>query len=244
MKNWMKTAAFAATLACAPAFAADSGFYFGVMGGQADYSLERPGPIALATPVPASGFLPAPVPSFSFRDSFFTSSVAAISVIAPSATWLTMEENHDETAWGVTVGYRIMRYAAVELNYLDLGELEESVPIYGYPFAPTYEITQQMRTSGPALSALGILPVGAGFSLYARVGVIFAEMDVKTSIGTYSDDTSFSSQTALWGAGAQFDWGGHWSLRLDFQRFESVGEQFEPVEADIDLLTFGVLYRL
>ncbi|HEY6645255.1 hypothetical protein [Povalibacter sp.] len=48
----------------------------------------------------------------------------------------------------------------------------------------------------------------------------------------------------LWGAGAQYDWGDHWSVRVDFQRFENLGEDFEPVKTDVDLLTLGVLYRL
>jgi hypothetical protein len=33
-------------------------------------------------------------------------------------------------------------------------------------------------------------------------------------------------------------------VRLDFQRFHSVGEDAGAGEADIDLLTLGVLYRL
>lgn len=244
MTRWVKAVACAVGLASAPVQAADSGFYFGVMGGRADYDLARPTPVNL--------FLPDPIPSGGVigispnLPPFLNPGVPAYAVGAYlPAGWLTTDQSEEATAWGLTAGYRIMRYAAVELSYIDLGKLEQGVPILSFPSGqPSYEIRQQMRTSGPTVSALGTLPIGAGFSLYARAGVIFAEMDAKTSTGSFSDDTSFSSQSGLWGAGAQFDWGDHWSLRLDFQRFEGLGDRFEPVEADVDLLTLGVLYRL
>ena len=59
-----------------------------------------------------------------------------------------------------------------------------------------------------------------------------------------SSSITFGSDSLLWGAGTQFNWGAHWSVRLDFQRFESVGEDNGAGEADIDLLSLGVIFRL
>ena len=236
MRMLIVAAACASCLAAVPVLAADSGFYFGVVGGQADYEFDRPAPLIVGSPSPllppAAAIAPIlSVPRFS-------------SPVFLPAGWLPIEDGDDATAWGVTAGYRIMRYVAVELTYLDLGKLEQSVPIFAVPPFQPSEIRQELRTTGPALSAIGTLPIGAGFSLYARAGVLFAQMQAKTSTAGFSDDTAFSSQNALWGAGAQYDWGDHWSVRFDFQRFENLGENFEPVRMDVDLITFGVLYRL
>ena len=46
------------------------------------------------------------------------------------------------------------------------------------------------------------------------------------------------------GAGAQYDWGGHWSARLQFQRSLDVGGDDVASEADVDEISLGFLYRL
>ena len=73
---------------------------------------------------------------------------------------------------------------------------------------------------------------------------MFARMKARTSFQNFSDDISFGSQNFIWGAGAQFDWGSHWALRLDFQRADNVGDVTEAGRADIGVITLGVLFRL
>lgn len=221
------------------AWGADSGFYFGVLGGISDYKFESPRvPNALQ---PEVSFTPDP--------SWFTNPPPAVSapIIGGGVAFLPVGwlpgDDSDGSAWGATAGYRIVRYAAVELNYLNLGTLKDAETIPVFPVSST-ELRKELETTGPTLSVLGTLPVVGGWSVYARVGVLFADMNLKTSIGVATGDTSFASRNMLWGAGTQFDWGDHWSVRLDFQRFESVGEVFEAGEADIDLFTLGVLFRL
>lgn len=73
---------------------------------------------------------------------------------------------------------------------------------------------------------------------------MFADMEIENGLAAVASSTTFGSEAALWGAGAQFDWGEHWSARLDFQRFVGVGSNRSGAEADIDLLSLGVIYRL
>jgi opacity protein-like surface antigen len=225
--------------------AADQGFYFGVMGGQADYEFEEPDvfpvngffpgpPLTRPTPQPA----PVPLPPGSIvRD------VVAVAILNP-LSW-PPEADHEAGTWGVFAGYRIFRYAAVELGYLDLGSLDRTQQVVlGFPPVGSVEIHHELETSGPAVSALGILPITDSWEAYARAGVLFADMEATSSIMASSSSITFGSDSLLWGAGTQFNWGAHWSVRLDFQRFESVGEDNGPGEADIDLLSLGVLFRL
>jgi opacity protein-like surface antigen len=226
--------------------AADSGFYFGLQGGHAEYDFEQP-QVPFATPgTPIPDFNPAPIigplPPF-------LGGVVAVRDYTPfflPAGWLPHDDDQ-ATAWGGLVGYRIGRYAAAELSYLDLGTLHTThdVPV-GPILNPTrVPLKRELETRGPTLSALGLLPLSKVWDLYLRAGVIFADMELSSRLGdSNTSSATFGSEALLWGGGAQFHWGDHWSLRLDFQRFENVGDRREAGEADINLLSLGVLYRL
>ncbi|HMN47269.1 MAG TPA: outer membrane beta-barrel protein [Povalibacter sp.] len=225
------------------AWGADSGFYFGVLGGASDYEFRSPSAPTAVLPQPVNSFAPDPSAWLTTVPPAVSAPIIGGAVAFLPIGWLPGDDS-DGNAWGVTAGYRIVRYAAVELNYLNLGTLKESDTVFIYPIPSTTEFRRELETTGPTLSVLGTLPIVGGWSIYARVGVLFADMNLKSSIGAATGDTSFASRNMLWGAGTQFDWGDHWSVRLDFQRFESVGDVFQAGEADIDLLNLGVLFRL
>ena len=240
----------AASLACIgfAAQAADSGFYFGLLGGKAEYDFGAPQLILLPTAAPIPVIRPDP-PIFAGPPAAFVTAAAVFSPVQ----W-PPDADDESNAYGALVGYRIMRYAAVELSYLDLGSLERTEVIAGGILPPirVFEFEHELETSGPAVSALGILPIGDSFELYARAGVLFADTELTTRLVSSSttvvapgdSSITFGSDSLLWGVGAQFNWGEHWAVRVDFQRFDSVGEDSGPGEADIDLMTLGVLYRL
>lgn len=218
-------------VAAYPAAAADRGFYFGVIGGTADYEFNVPqffqtfqvSPAPIVTLPPGSFFGNALGPVF-FRD-----------------TWQPGDDD-ESTTWGVVAGYRIIRYAAVELNYLNLGTLKESETVLLFS-SGTAQLNRELETTGTSISALGILPLRERWSVYLRAGVLFADMQFTSSLDSPSS-TRFGSESFLWGAGTQFDWGKHWSVRADFQRFNAVGEITSAGQAGIDLLSLGVLFRL
>lgn len=233
-----------ALLSVSIASAADRGFYFGLFGGQARYEFDTPDIPTLTLP---SGVVPrldtAPVP----RDvlDFYAYGISEPSMLRP-ILWHPSGDDED-TAWGGLVGYRIARYAAVELSYLNLGTLEANDPAI-MSFNPVVRDTlhRELQTRGPSASVLGILPVSDEWELYLRAGVLFA--DVEVSFGALGaippSSTTYGNEVALWGGGAQFNWGEHWSVRLEFQRFVEIGAEDREGEADIDLISVGVLYRL
>jgi outer membrane autotransporter protein len=90
----------------------------------------------------------------------------------------------------------------------------------------------------------GTLPVSANWQLYARAGMLFADTDLTTTISGNSVTSSFDSDATTLGAGAQYDWGGHWSARLEFQRSLDVGGDDVASDADVDSISLGFLYRL
>jgi opacity protein-like surface antigen len=259
----------ASLAASSNAAAADRGFYFGAFGGQAKYDFERISPLTVGNIFLPVGVYPDPVVSFrpppgvvynptnptcTYLCSAFvvggTGFVRSTATIYPATYWAP-EDDDESTAWGIVAGYRIMRYAAVELNYQNLGKLEESATIPTLvQTTPTFvyvpiDYQRKLETAGPSVSALGILPILDNWSVYARAGVFFADMKFTSSVGNSGDHSiTFGSESFLWGAGTQFDIGKHWSVRAEFQRFDSVGEQRGAGRADIDLLSLGVIFRL
>jgi opacity protein-like surface antigen len=234
MKTWMMVCVSTLGLATGSASAADTGFYFGLSGGQAKYDFERPN-------LPTVEFNPPPITELPPAALAPIAGVVVPIAFIP-AGWQPGDDD-ESGAFGALVGFRFNRFAAIETSYLDLGTLEATEILNLFPTGQT-TYRKELHSTGATISALGQWPITDRWSLYARAGALFARMKLKSSFSDFSDDISFGSQNFIWGAGTQFDWGTHWSLRLDFQRFDNVGEVMEGGRADIDTLTLGVLFRL
>ena len=228
--------------ASAAADAADRGFYFGATGGQAQYDFETPAPAAVIGAAPIVVFQPDPDPIF--IPPVPVGGVTAVFSELP-LVWLPGDDD-EGTGWSVTAGYRINRYLAIEASYVNLGTLSAThtlalLPILG---GGTLNIHRELETAGPALTAFGMLPLSDSWQLYARVGMLFADTDLTTSINGSSDSSSIDSDSTTIGAGAQYDWGGHWSARLEFQRTLELGGDDMFDAPDVDTISLGFLYRL
>lgn len=238
------------TLAASAAHAADRGFYFGASGGQASYDFEQVpanvlvipaagfiAPIFVATPSPATPIVLNPLNPFI--------SVGPAFIEAQQQLWLPNDDD-EGAAWSVTAGYRVNRYLALEASYVSLGTLSatHSFGVPAFLGGGTFTFHRELETAGPALTAFGMLPLSDSWQLYARAGMLFADSDLTTSFSGGSDSSSFDSDVTTLGAGAQYDWGGHWSARLEFQRSLGVGGDDVVGDADVDGISLGFLYRL
>ena len=230
-------------VAAGAAQAADKGFYFGASAGQSKYDFDLPSnlpafgiapPIAVIGPNPPI-FAPAP----GVVVGFVTTVIEARPLL-----WLPGADD-EATAWTVTAGYRFNRYLAVEASYVNLGTLSATdtldLSVIG---AGSLSFHRELETAGPALTAFGMLPLSDSWQLYARAGMLFADTDLTTSINGNSRGSSFDSDVTTLGAGAQYDWGGHWSARLEFQRSLDVGGNEVASQADVDSISLGFLFRL
>jgi opacity protein-like surface antigen len=215
--------------------AAERGFYFGVGGGEAQYEFDRAPRLIILTPPPAQ---PSPPPIFvpPFPP------IGAVIAVRLNPVWFPGDDDTG-TALGATVGYQINRYAAAELNYLDLGKLEESDPLLLFGGGST-TFYRKLETAGPTVSLLGMLPLADAWDVYLRAGIMFADTKVTNRIGDGSDAATFGSEAPLWGGGVRFNWGEHWSVRLDYQNIDGVGDNPDIGEAEVEVITLGVLYRL
>jgi opacity protein-like surface antigen len=219
--------------------AADQGFYFGLSGGQAKYDFDFDAPprvMSSSTPSLAS-FEP-------YLAVDIVGAVAGSSFSVVRAFWLPGEDDKANAFSGIA-GYRIAKYAAVELTYARLGTLREYQPALFYSsFLISPPVTSELETSALTVSALATIPLTGRWNAYLRGGALFAEQKVSHSSIVFSDHTTYGSNSLLFGAGTQFDFGNHWTARLDFQRYDSVGKDNGIGEADVDVWSLGVLFRL
>ena len=160
----------------------------------------------------------------------------------------SVEVDDGKLAWSVGLGYRINKYLAGEVEYIDFGTTDVtenySVDNIGAPvpfptvFAPDYS----SNVTGPAMSLLGTLPVGENFELFLRGGALFASREFKLGFGGLDD--KFSSTVWLAGAGVTWSFAKHWAIRAEYQQTGELSESFVSGETELQRMSLSVLFRL
>lgn len=125
----------------------------------------------------------------------------------------------DDSATGYKVfgGYQFMKYLGAELEYIDGGTVED--------------LGLEIDVSGFNLSAMGILPVGEKFNLFAKVGMIFWDADISGKGGGSDSGEDFS-----WGIGGGFNFTDNFGIRAEYQGFDID-------EADGDMISLGASWQ-
>jgi OOP family OmpA-OmpF porin len=119
-------------------------------------------------------------------------------------------------------GYKFMEYLAVEVEYIDGGEPDDN---YNVGNESPARLKSNVGVSGFVGSAVGILPIGESFDLFAKAGFILWDADGKASI---LNDNGTVARQSYGNDGTDFAWavGGTWyimeelGLRAEYQGFE------------------------
>ena len=211
-----------AALATSPALAAERGFYAGLDLGQASYDVDR-------------------------RD-IDAQIVGAFDSLGLAVLSGSSSTSEDGFTYGITLGYQILPYLAVEASYVDLDDAEYRGSATVTDGVGTADFRTQVTTesSGPALSVLGILPLPRNWEVYARAGVYFSSTDVTARLSSgdvvSAASDSSNSEEFLWGAGVGYS-RDQWTVRLDYQQYTDVGDEDVLGEVNVDRIAFSALYR-
>jgi OmpA-OmpF porin, OOP family len=164
------------------------------------------------------------------------------------AGFTTAGTSKDETDTGykIFVGYRFNQNFAVEGGWTDFGKFNVS---QRFTVPAGSSVNASFKASGVHVDAVGIWPLQNNFSLFGKVGGIYTEM--KTSLST-SGGIAFvpgvntspkkSELNLKLGLGAQYDINQSIGVRAEWERASKVGDS-STGEADIDLLSVGLVYR-
>lgn len=151
-------------------------------------------------------------------------------------------------AWSVGLGYRVNKYLAGEVEYIDFGTTEvtehysvdnTSLP---FPFPTVFTLNYSSNVTGPALSLLGMLPVGENFELFLRGGALFGSREFKTGFGALEE--KFSRTVWLAGAGVTWSFAKRWAIRAEYQQIGKLGESFVSGETELQRMSLSALFRL
>ena len=129
----------------------------------------------------------------------------------------------DDTGWKIYGGYDINPYFGVEAGYADLGEFTATIP----------GITATGEYDGIFIDAKGSLPIGDAFSVFAKLGVLFWDVEGSGAASGYSEDGSDLS----YGLGAQYMFTNQFGGRVEWQQFQDVDDD------DVELWSVGAVVK-
>lgn len=133
-----------------------------------------------------------------------------------------LEVEANDIGYQVFAGYNFGRYFAIEAAYFDGGVLTDN--LFGFDV--------EFGLDGFIGSAVGRVPLTDSFSLFAKLGM--ASYDSKVSLG-FSSQREHQSDLS-YAAGGEFDFAGHWGLRIEFQGID-------VSDGDFYMLGVSGLYR-
>ncbi len=121
----------------------------------------------------------------------------------------------DDTAYKVFAGYRLNRFLAFELDYVNLGEPSGNV-------VPGFNVDAAVDGFAPYI--VGTLPLGPYFELYGRAGYYFYDANVGVT-DALDNRVEFDeeSEDLVWGAGIGANLGEKLNLRFEYERFDLQG---------------------
>ena len=127
-------------------------------------------------------------------------------------------------------GYQFNQNFGLELAWVDLGKASYSGTFSGLPVTGG-----SVKTSGLNVSAVGTLPLGAGFALFGKAGIFAWEATANDTTGGLPFSGKDDGADFSFGVGASYDLTKNFAIRAEWERFKAVG--------DIDLLSVGLVYR-
>lgn len=156
----------------------------------------------------------------------------------------TTKTETKDTAYRIFGGYQFHKYFAIEAAYVDLGRFS-----YDTTVVPDGTLNARSTIEGAELSAVGLLPLGEDFSLYARVGAFASETRTRFAgtgsieLVTGAERQNESGTHAAYAAGAAWNINEHLSLRGEFARYTKLDNGVAGSEEDSDVVSVGVAYR-
>lgn len=148
-----------------------------------------------------------------------------------------------DTAGKLFAGVRVLRYFAIEGSYVDLGRTSFTSTV-----APDGSLKVSTKVTGWGLDAVGILPIGERFGVFAKIGAFRAESKADYSAAgvlRLRNGTSDRKTTTdfKYGVGAEFAVLRNLAIRAEWERFQGLGNDRTGGERDADLVSIGIAFR-
>ena len=167
----------------------------------------------------------------------------------PLETWSARTDD-SAIMWSAFVGYRFLKYFAVEAGYLDTGSASYTGRGTAFDIVNDVEVpataTFDWKATGGQASVLGIWPIDDNWDVFGRVGGFFGDVSgdahamVDTGVG--KSHFSESSNEFLYGIGVDGRFLENWAARFEWLAISDLGNS-STGEADWNAFQFALLYR-
>jgi OOP family OmpA-OmpF porin len=134
--------------------------------------------------------------------------------------------DENDTAWKIFGGWSFNRYIAAEVGYFDGGD----------PSTTDGTVRRQVEADGFYAAAIGSLPLGDRFSLFARLAYAFYEATASLQAPGVSVSESDEDEDLLYGIGATAQVTDSFGVRLELEALDVSNAAFE-------MLTLSATYR-
>lgn len=165
-------------------------------------------------------------------------------LISAGVTGLSSSMDDTDTGYKLQVGYSFTPNWAIEGGYVDLGEM--SYKATGSLGGVAGNAKATVEANGWNIAGVGTMPINQQFSLFGKLGAIYADVDAKATLtgggGSISDKASTTDWKANFGFGATYQFNKQWGMRAEWERFSNLGDS-DTGESDVDLLSVGVVFR-
>ncbi len=146
-----------------------------------------------------------------------------------------------DTGFKLFGGKQFSKNWGSEFGFVDLGEATLSDPsgiILGTPSTAKFE------ADGFFLAGTGTIPLGQNekFALFGKLGVMLWDVTASaTAVGLGSASESDNGVSPMFGIGLKLDFTERVGIRAEWERFLDVGDAATTGEADVDLITVGIV---
>ncbi len=161
------------------------------------------------------------------------------------ATASNVSRDNSGTGFKLYVGYQYNPHFAFEAGYTDLGKFRVTRNVTA-PAALIGSATADTRAQGLHLDAVGTIPLQGGFSLFAKLGGIYAttQTSLASSGGVIAGTSSRrSGWDWKWGVGAGYDFSRGMGLRLEYEKYRDVPSDDLIGRSDAGVWSLGLKSR-
>ena len=151
---------------------------------------------------------------------------------ATTGSCITGTCDDSDIAYKIYGGLEVNEYISMEVGYADLGTVDYSTP------------TGSRETSGMLIQLVGTYALNPKFTLLARGGMNILNTELNGAIANTAINNAGDTDVS-WslGLGAQYNFTKSVGLRMEWERYFDVGDRNDTGEADIDLISAGLVYK-
>jgi OOP family OmpA-OmpF porin len=152
-----------------------------------------------------------------------------------------------DAAWKIFVGYRFGRYFGLEAAFLKLGEWSQHttfIAVNNIPVPPAQLTITMKAKEAYSIAAVGILPLSNDFSLFGKLGRYQSTIAFRGQLegSTFVSQGETHDNDWMFGAGATYELSKRTALRVEWERFDHVGDNVTG-EGPLNLLSMGLAWR-